>query len=462
MPRSVGVPTIGRSLLGDAGYERLAARLRPGQQAILVAGEGVYSFKGSGYVRGGIFDRIELLQDGRTLRFRDRNHTRLGDIAAAGAPRLPEIGLFVVPPEFTLDPMEPWQLQLLVQRATGARDKAFLTFELGYRLPDQYLGASTAVRPRQPQPPRRRPRRRLRPPGPAAATGEDEPLWSASGGPRPVTIGITAVALMILTGIFFFQDQLVRRPRAVPLGAARLPALDAGLARLVRQRAALDRQRPDLHQLPADRLQLGLLPHRAADLRPLVRRRGGADLLGPRRLLRLALPLRRAAGAAGDAGTGLKVPQVTMPWGLHERLWPIKYIIFLGLLGLSLHSMAMAEQLAEVEPFKTAIILKFIRDWPFTLYAVALLVAGLFVERFFCRYLCPLGAALAIPGRMRTFEWLKRWSECGSPCQRCAASARSSRSTPRATSIRTSASTACTARSCTAPRTAARTTSSGG
>jgi NosR/NirI family nitrous oxide reductase transcriptional regulator len=21
---------------------------------------------------------------------------------------------------------------------------------------------------------------------------------------------------------------------------------------------------------------------------------------------------------------------------------------------------------------------------------------------------------------MRTFEWLKRWSECGSPCQRCA------------------------------------------
>ena len=80
----------------------------------------------------------------------------------------------------------------------------------------------------------------------------------------------------------------------------------------------------------------------------------------------------------------------------------------------------MAEQMAEVEPFKTAIILKFMRDWPFTLYAVALLLAGLFVERFFCRYLCPLGAALAIPGKIRTFEWLKRWSDCGSPCQRCA------------------------------------------
>ena len=65
-------------------------------------------------------------------------------------------------------------------------------------------------------------------------------------------------------------------------------------------------------------------------------------------------------------------------------------------------------------------MLKFARDWPFVVYALTLLTAGLFVERFFCRYLCPLGAALAMPGRLRTFEWLKRWPECGSPCQRCA------------------------------------------
>ena len=114
------------------------------------------------------------------------------------------------------------------------------------------------------------------------------------------------------------------------------------------------------------------------------------------------------------------MPQISVPWGLHERLWPIKYIIFLGLFGLSLYSVALAEVLAEVEPFKTAIILKFVRDWPFVLYALTLLAAGLFIERFFCRYLCPLGAALAIPGRIRMFEWLKRWPECGSPCQRCA------------------------------------------
>ena len=53
----VSVPAIGKSLLGESGYQRLASRLKPGQSAVLVAGDGAYSFKGSGYVRGGIFDR---------------------------------------------------------------------------------------------------------------------------------------------------------------------------------------------------------------------------------------------------------------------------------------------------------------------------------------------------------------------------------------------------------------------
>ena len=114
------------------------------------------------------------------------------------------------------------------------------------------------------------------------------------------------------------------------------------------------------------------------------------------------------------------MPQLKIAWNVHERLWPLKYVIFLGLFGVSLGSLTHAEVLAEVEPFKTAIILRFMREWWFVAFAVSLLVAGLFVERFFCRYLCPLGAALAIPGRIRMFDWLKRYRECGNPCQRCA------------------------------------------
>jgi len=156
-----------------------------------------------------------------------------------------------------------------------------------------------------------------------------------------------------------------------------------------------------------------------------------------------------------------RVPQWTVPWALHERLWAVKYIIFLGLFGVTLASLDQAERFAEVEPFKTAIVLKFDRAWPFVAYALVLLGIGLFVERFFCRYLCPLGAALAIPARMRMFDWLKRYRDCGHPCQTCAGNAWSRRSTRRARSTPTSATTACTARCSTRARPAARWSSAG-
>ncbi len=43
----------------------------------------------------------------------------------------------------------------------------------------------------------------------------------------------------------------------------------------------------------------------------------------------------------------LRIPQWTLPWGLHERLWPLKYMIFLGLFGVSLMSIEQAEAYAE-------------------------------------------------------------------------------------------------------------------
>ncbi|MBF0563405.1 MAG: 4Fe-4S binding protein, partial [Alphaproteobacteria bacterium] len=98
----------------------------------------------------------------------------------------------------------------------------------------------------------------------------------------------------------------------------------------------------------------------------------------------------------------------------------LKSIVFLLLLAVSLQSMARAEMLAEVEPFKTIVLLHFVREWPFVLYALIVLGVGLFIERAFCRYLCPLGAALAIPARLRQFEWLKRRRQCGHECTICA------------------------------------------
>ncbi len=113
------------------------------------------------------------------------------------------------------------------------------------------------------------------------------------------------------------------------------------------------------------------------------------------------------------------VPQVEFPEVVHERLWAVKYIILIILFGVSLQSLTESHKLAEVEPFKTAITMHFLREWPFVLYAAGLVLVSAFNRKFFCKYLCPLGAALAIVGRFRIFDWLRRRKECGKPCQIC-------------------------------------------
>jgi polyferredoxin len=73
----------------------------------------------------------------------------------------------------------------------------------------------------------------------------------------------------------------------------------------------------------------------------------------------------------------------------------------------------------EVEPFKTAITARFVRGLPYVIYAAILLLIGLFTERAFCRFLCPLGAGLAVLDRLHLVDLLKRRPECGSPCHLC-------------------------------------------
>src|SRR5262249_26228440 len=109
---------------------------------------------------------------------------------------------FIVPAGVGFDPAEPWRLQLLVQRAWGARDKAFLTFDVGYQLPTKYLRAEVVPTAAAPVPA----------PSPVAEPGEP-PLWQSMWWARPVQIGILCAALLVLTMIFFFQDWLAARPK---------------------------------------------------------------------------------------------------------------------------------------------------------------------------------------------------------------------------------------------------------
>jgi NosR/NirI family nitrous oxide reductase transcriptional regulator len=404
----VSVPTIGQSLLGPAEYARLKQELKPGQQAILIAGAGPYSFRGSGYVRGGIFDRIEVTQGENSIRFRDRDYRRLGAIAAAGAPDLPEIGVFIVPAGARFDPTAPWRLQLLIQRATGALEKAFVAADLDYATPDEFLTAPEVAKPAA-----------ALPASTAPGWPAETPLWQRMWRARAVDIGIALSAIGALTGIFFFQDALVRRPRLyerIRLSYLAFTLLWLGWYEhaqlsVVNVLTFFNSLRGDFRWEYFLRDPLVFILWCSVAAAMLFWGRGaycgwlcpfGALQEWLNRLARLA-----------------RLPQLRLPFWLSQRLWPAKYMIFLALFGLSFGSLGLAEELAEVEPFKTAIILHFMREWWFVLFALGMLAPGLFIERFYCRYLCPLGGALAIPARIRMFDWLKRYKECGSPCQRC-------------------------------------------
>ena len=406
----VSQPAIAEAILGEGEAANLTRWLKPGEHAIVIVGRGLYSFKGSGYVRGGIFDRIVLIQDDVSVRFRDKMHKRLGSVAADGAPEFLETDLFKIPADLGFDPTKPFRLQLLVHREVGPIEKVFTTFDLGYQLPQKYL-------------------RSLAPPpvsNAAVETADQEEaaahraLWQRIWADKQIEIAVTGAMLAVLTLVFFFQGFATRNARAffwfrmgfltvtlvflgwyanAQLSVVNLMALFGALVSGFSWQAFL-----------LDPLTFILWFSVAAAL--LFWGRGA--------YCGWLCPFGALQEITNQIARRLHIPQWTLPWGLHERLWPIKYMIFLGLFGVSLMSIEQAERYAEVEPFKTAIILKFARAWPFVAYALALLAAGLFVERFYCRYLCPLGAALAIPARMRMFDWLKRYKECGNPCQSCA------------------------------------------
>jgi hypothetical protein len=118
---------------------------------------------------------------------------------------------------------------------------------------------------------------------------------------------------------------------------------------------------------------------------------------------------------------GLKRFQFHLPIRWHNKLKWSKYAIFVALVAVSFYSIGSAQKLAEVEPFKSTFLVGgfWNRAWPFVLYWVALFGVSLFIERPFCKYLCPLGAGLAIPTTFRAVP-LKRKAECGNPCQACA------------------------------------------
>ena len=177
---------VGRNLLGERPLARLLAAGQAGDHFLFVAGSGLYSFKGRQYRKSGQFDRIQLVQGGRTLRFLREDQTSFESLTLDDAPELREIAVFRIKPQSGFDPAKPWRLQLLVQGVEQDGLTATALFELRYRLPERYLAADSAAM-------------------------KDEPLWILNWQHRKLEIAGLAVGLLLLTLILVFQDALASR-----------------------------------------------------------------------------------------------------------------------------------------------------------------------------------------------------------------------------------------------------------
>jgi len=135
----LNAPVVGRSVLGDAVYESLMSRLKPNEHAIFIIASGVESFKGSGFVRGGIYDRVQVAQGIDTLTFRDLDYLNLYDIKAAGAPAYRESAIFIIRSS-TFSAAYPWSLVFLANKMDRqTRVRTFVNFDQEYWLPSRYL-----------------------------------------------------------------------------------------------------------------------------------------------------------------------------------------------------------------------------------------------------------------------------------------------------------------------------------
>ena len=115
----------------------------------------------------------------------------------------------------------------------------------------------------------------------------------------------------------------------------------------------------------------------------------------------------------------LKFNNLEVPDYIHNKLIYLKYLI-LGAIIVSAIYTTGNNVLFEFEPFRTVIEYKFNTSTILILWSLALLTFVFFIERGFCRYLCPTGAALGLASQFQVINWLTTVKPCGdTSCAAC-------------------------------------------
>ncbi|MET3928048.1 4Fe-4S binding protein [Devosia sp. 2618] len=381
---------IGRNVVRRGSHDLIFADYPKGTQAIFLSSNGRYDFLGYAFQNqssGGHLERLRIRQGDLTFEFDKTRFMR------AQSPFGKVSGLVLLPPDSGFDPLEPWRVEILVRArdATGATTTVVLP-PLDYSLPAKHI--------LMPEP-------------------DPVPAWVEAWEQSRNEVLILGLALTILTAIFALQPFLTRHRilhRWVRNGFLVFTLVWLGWG--------VGAQLSIVHVInylkaPFQNLDIGFYLAEPLIVMISVYVAISLVLIGRGVFCGWLCPFGALQELLAQTARLLRLPQWNPSAKLQSKLWWGKYASFVLVVGLAFLAPTAGSVAADIEPFKTAISTHFVRALPYVLYAVVLLSIGLFTERAFCRFLCPLGGALAILDRLHLLTLLKRRPECGSPCKLC-------------------------------------------
>lgn len=395
----LNLPVVGKNLMGENNYRWVSEEISKGGHAFLVVSNGISSFKGSGFVRGGIFERFNFEQRGNSFTFRDTDYFNFYQVEAKDAPEFKEGGVFIIR-EKGFSPYEPFTLNFLSSQVVGSIERKFNVFKAEYRLPKSYAVVEKEAE-------------------------KEEALWVPIWKSHTYSIIFLSIYLIVILILFVGRKRLVKdRILAKWTRYAVMAVSLAFVGYYTMAQPSVTQAITVTHnilRIPSGGFQWSLF---LSD--PII------FILWWYIGLTIILWGRGVfCGWICPYGVLTEFAYKTfhkvfpkkfkyeLPYGLHKWLIYLKYGVFGFLLLVSFRSMETAERFAEIEPFKTAFLVGPLnRTWPFMLYFFALLAVCLVVYRFFCKYICPLGAGLAAPTTFSLFG-VRRRDFC-SKCSICA------------------------------------------
>ena len=389
----LGPPSVARAVLDAASQARLSEFLSISTQdePILVIDAGRHGLVTEDFTRNTSPDLISASQDGLPVALRD------SDLEVGLAPGVPGNVAMIMRTDRRLgfDPTREWTLTVQAVREHGSfmPEAGVVAFTATHEAPERFF-----VRDLPPEP---------------------LPAWLEALRGRAVDLVIlVAFLVVIIPALLFRQSRLA--------GAARFTALRLSVLAVVigfvgwwgQGQLSITTVLGVLRGL-VEGQSLAFLLYDPFSLLIWAAAILGFVLWGRGLFCGWLCPFGAMQEFAHHLGRRLSLPQLRVPRAVDRVLVWLKYVLLAGLVLTALINPALNDLLIEVEPFKTAVTVYFVREWYFVLYAVAWLALGMVLFKGFCRYVCPLGALMALGGLLRRRDWIARRVECGSPCQLC-------------------------------------------